>query len=178
MEKSTKNNSIKQKFASLEKKQIIAIIVAAVIVITSIVAGTMVHKKNKTIETYRTSCSSSIKDVKPEDYFQEDQSVIKKSKAEALKKMEKAKSKEEVDKIVKDFFLKVANTPDKESYKSAAITKLIADKTPEEQEAMKKAVQQAKSLQGQATKVLKRSEERRVGKECLRLCRSRWSPYH
>ena len=30
-------------------------------------------------------------------------------------------------------------------------------------------------------KVLKemtRSEERRVGKECLRLCRSRWSPYH
>ena len=25
---------------------------------------------------------------------------------------------------------------------------------------------------------LPRSEERRVGKECLRLCRSRWSPYH
>ena len=25
---------------------------------------------------------------------------------------------------------------------------------------------------------LNRSEERRVGKECLRLCRSRWSPYH
>ena len=23
-----------------------------------------------------------------------------------------------------------------------------------------------------------RSEERRVGKECLRPCRSRWSPYH
>ena len=28
--------------------------------------------------------------------------------------------------------------------------------------------------QGETT----RSEERRVGKECLRLCRSRWSPYH
>ena len=27
-------------------------------------------------------------------------------------------------------------------------------------------------------KYLARSEERRVGKECLRLCRSRWSPYH
>ena len=27
-------------------------------------------------------------------------------------------------------------------------------------------------------KLSKRSEERRVGKECLRLCRSRWSPYH
>ena len=25
---------------------------------------------------------------------------------------------------------------------------------------------------------IKRSEERRVGKECLWLCRSRWSPYH
>jgi hypothetical protein len=25
---------------------------------------------------------------------------------------------------------------------------------------------------------LQRSEERRVGKECRRLCRSRWSPYH
>ena len=27
-------------------------------------------------------------------------------------------------------------------------------------------------------KVRDRSEERRVGKECVRLCRSRWSPYH
>ena len=26
--------------------------------------------------------------------------------------------------------------------------------------------------------VVWRSEERRVRKECLRLCRSRWSPYH
>jgi hypothetical protein len=26
--------------------------------------------------------------------------------------------------------------------------------------------------------VIDRSEERRVGKECRRLCRSRWSPYH
>src|SRR3546814_19159202 len=25
---------------------------------------------------------------------------------------------------------------------------------------------------------LARSEERRVGKECVRTCRSRWSPYH
>ena len=24
----------------------------------------------------------------------------------------------------------------------------------------------------------RRSEERRVGKECLSVCRSRWSPYH
>ena len=26
--------------------------------------------------------------------------------------------------------------------------------------------------------VVQRSEERRVGKECVSLCRSRWSPYH
>ncbi len=31
---------------------------------------------------------------------------------------------------------------------------------------------------GSYTAGVLRSEERRVGKECLRLCRSRWSPYH
>ena len=29
-----------------------------------------------------------------------------------------------------------------------------------------------------SVRISRRSEERRVGKECLRLCRSRWSPYH
>src|SRR3546814_1166496 len=38
-------------------------------------------------------------------------------------------------------------------------------------------------LQGLALKIdnseeVKRSEERRVGKECVSTCRSRWSPYH
>ena len=33
-------------------------------------------------------------------------------------------------------------------------------------------------LRAAATEKEQRSEERRVGKECLRLCRSRWSPYH
>ena len=28
------------------------------------------------------------------------------------------------------------------------------------------------------TRLQARSEERRVGKECLSVCRSRWSPYH
>jgi thiol-disulfide isomerase/thioredoxin len=37
----------------------------------------------------------------------------------------------------------------------------------------------AKLAAAYATQPLKvRSEERRVGKECRRLCRSRWSPYH
>src|SRR3546814_8108322 len=30
----------------------------------------------------------------------------------------------------------------------------------------------------QAEKLIRRSEERRVGKECVSTCRSRWSPYH
>ena len=33
-------------------------------------------------------------------------------------------------------------------------------------------------LAGIVLHIVLRSEERRVGKECLRLCRSRWSPYH
>ena len=34
------------------------------------------------------------------------------------------------------------------------------------------------TIKNQFTSIETRSEERRVGKECLRLCRSRWSPYH
>src|SRR3546814_9825444 len=33
-------------------------------------------------------------------------------------------------------------------------------------------------LLGDVIRALKRSEERRVGKECVSTCRSRWSPYH
>src|SRR3546814_12873723 len=38
----------------------------------------------------------------------------------------------------------------------------------------------AKLLQGTAASPAgaRRSEERRVGKECVRPCRSRWAPYH
>src|SRR5213080_5078729 len=32
--------------------------------------------------------------------------------------------------------------------------------------------------QGSAVRAQDRSEERRVGKECIAVCRSRWSPYH
>ena len=32
--------------------------------------------------------------------------------------------------------------------------------------------------QGVARRAIRRSEERRVGKECTEQCRSRWSPYH
>src|SRR3546814_9566868 len=33
-------------------------------------------------------------------------------------------------------------------------------------------------VQRNAMRVWERSEERRVGKECVSTCRSRWSPYH
>src|SRR3546814_1687995 len=33
-------------------------------------------------------------------------------------------------------------------------------------------------VHARSTSMLKRSEERRVGKECVSTCRSRWSPYH
>ena len=48
-------------------------------------------------------------------------------------------------------------------YKSCAVCGLSSEGTADE----------ATFFSGNA-----RSEERRVGKECLRLCRSRWSPYH
>ena len=37
---------------------------------------------------------------------------------------------------------------------------------------------ESKSNDSRSPSLWSRSEERRVGKECLRLCRSRWSPYH
>ena len=40
------------------------------------------------------------------------------------------------------------------------------------------AINDALSKIDDATQKTLRSEERRVGKECSRLCRSRWSPYH
>ena len=40
------------------------------------------------------------------------------------------------------------------------------------------AEQRETALRAAAQTLPDRSEERRVGKECLRLCRSRWSPYH
>ena len=36
----------------------------------------------------------------------------------------------------------------------------------------------AQSFLNIAPHVQRRSEERRVGKECVSTCRSRWSPYH
>src|SRR3546814_7094044 len=37
---------------------------------------------------------------------------------------------------------------------------------------------QTLSAHADADEIMQRSEERRVGKECVSTCRSRWSPYH
>src|SRR3546814_9960170 len=39
-------------------------------------------------------------------------------------------------------------------------------------------VYELQHLQPEEVAVIVRSEERRVGKECVSTCRSRWSPYH
>src|SRR3546814_8551604 len=36
----------------------------------------------------------------------------------------------------------------------------------------------SRSCRGREERGVRRSEERRVGKECVSTCRSRWSPYH
>ena len=41
-----------------------------------------------------------------------------------------------------------------------------------------RAVAQGLGPDTRVGEVMTRSEERRVGKECYALCRSRWSPYH
>src|SRR3546814_20458382 len=41
----------------------------------------------------------------------------------------------------------------------------------------RRAFQRFQAQQGEADAAAARSEERRVGKECVSTCRSRWSPY-
>ena len=50
----------------------------------------------------------------------------------------------------------------------------VENKNSKTKEKVDRAVEAAQ----RAGAIARRSEERRVGKECLRLCRSRWSPYH
>src|SRR3546814_19883931 len=56
----------------------------------------------------------------------------------------------------------------------------VADHHPGQRTRLQRACGRVDLLRGQvaALRVAQRSEERRVGKECVRTCRSRWSPYH
>ena len=44
--------------------------------------------------------------------------------------------------------------------------------------AMRRDIRANREMLRRAVRYLARSEERRVGKECRTVCRSRWSPYH
>ena len=54
----------------------------------------------------------------------------------------------------------------------------IVRRTPEMLEDVKMSDDKVADPKSARKPELTRSEERRVGKECERLCRSRWSPYH
>src|SRR3546814_18403294 len=54
----------------------------------------------------------------------------------------------------------------------------IEQKVGETSEAVEFELASAMDFQGVQLPRRQRSEERRVGKECVSTCRSRWSPYH
>ena len=58
------------------------------------------------------------------------------------------------------------------------LMKAIDPKTQKEKEAGRPQSSPGGGFDLGGLRALAGSEERRVGKECRRLCRSRWSPYH
>src|SRR3546814_4974827 len=67
-----------------------------------------------------------------------------------------------------------------------ALRHVSTDTPPAAEAAIRDLRQTSRALRSVTEKIedqgagalLKRSEERRVGKECVSTCRSRWSPYH
>jgi small subunit ribosomal protein S13 len=60
-------------------------------------------------------------------------------------------------------------------------TTKVKELTEDETRRIRAVIQEEGRVEGDLRKEVSqniRSEERRVGKECRRLCRSRWSPYH
>ena len=52
------------------------------------------------------------------------------------------------------------------------------ERLEEERKALQHRVQFEQFFTPELARQLTRSEERRVGKECASMCRSRWAPYH
>src|SRR3546814_11280327 len=67
-----------------------------------------------------------------------------------------------------------------DEYRSGILVQGIAIKQADPPEAVNDAFKEVSAAQQTAQTYLNeaRSEERRVGKECVSTCRSRWSPYH
>src|SRR3546814_1559930 len=61
---------------------------------------------------------------------------------------------------------------------AAAAARAAAEETAEKAAAEAAAKTAADHRDAAAASAAFRSEERRVGKECVSTCRSRWSPYH
>ena len=91
---------------------------------------------------------------------------------------------EELNKEAKSFdvFLKVQFAKEYINELSKYIARINSEiETYSDKQALDRAIKKAQSrlsVYRNRYSSLMRSEERRVGKECLRLCRSRWSPYH
>ena len=66
--------------------------------------------------------------------------------------------------------------PNRRQLKSLAASTVRPQNAPEDAP-QKRSGEREREIDKQGVHI-SRSEERRVGKECLRLCRSRWSPYH
>ena len=54
----------------------------------------------------------------------------------------------------------------------------MIDRTMKEESVLYYPIESFAGMFFPAAKEVTRSEERRVGKECASMCRSRWSPYH
>src|SRR3546814_13434609 len=60
----------------------------------------------------------------------------------------------------------------------AVLTLIVAQQTPAVQREAVAHLQACHGMSERRACRVTRSEERRVGKECVSTCRSRWSPYH
>jgi aspartate aminotransferase-like enzyme len=90
----------------------------------------------------------------------------------------------------KNYLLTPGPTPLPPKILEAMAQPIIHHRTPQFQAVLKEATEGLKYVfqtkndvfilasSGTGAMEAARSEERRVGKECRRLCRSRWSPYH
>ena len=75
-------------------------------------------------------------------------------------------------------FQRVVEALDRERGRGDVITRLIADLPTDLGTVYERLRATVAKINAVRASQRARSEERRVGKECISLCRSRWSPYH
>src|SRR3546814_21172160 len=113
-------------------------------------------------------CSSDLADREPEDRLFVEQGVDDARRSEALMKL----GGDVVDTPLRPDIL--ARDDD-----FLVREHQVGERPAEEPRHMLRLVQRAGiAAEHRLAVVVRRSEERRVGKECVSTCRSRWSPYH